>query len=145
MEPSVVATKMRRARLSLIMVLCMVVPFAVYVNGRIINKEIDRLNEPDRTEEARYEKRLEPLKEVLPEHGVVGYVTDERATLYKKLKDFYLAQYMLSPRVLVRDAHYPYVIGMYYEMAHPDRRALRGLTLVEDFGYGVELYQGKRQ
>lgn len=135
---------MRRSRLGLILVLCMVVPFAVYVNGRIINKEIDRLSEPDRTEEARYERRLQPLERLLPEHGVVGYVTDERGTVYKKLKDFYLAQYMLSPRVLVRDTRYPYVIGIYYENAQPDRRASQDLTLIKDFGHGIELYRGNR-
>ncbi len=136
---------MRHSRLRLVVVLCMVVPFAVYVNGRIINKEIDRLRGPDRTEEARYEKRLQPLKELLPEHAVVGYVTDEGIDLQKKLKDFYLAQYMLSPRLLVRDIHYPYVIGGYYEIARPDRTASRDLILIKDFGYGIQLYQGKQR
>ena len=136
---------MRRSRLSLVLVLCMVVPFGVYVNGRIITKEIDRLRGPDRTEEARYERRLQPLKELLPEHAVVGYVTDEGIDLQKKLKDFYLAQYMLSPRLLVRDIHYPYVIGGYYEIAQPDRRASRDLILVKDFGYGIQLYQGRQR
>ena len=136
---------MSRSRISLVLLLCMVVPFAVYVNGRIINKEIERWSEPARTEEARYERRLQPLKEFLPEHGVIGYVTDERVSLYKELKDFYLAQYMLCPRLLVRDIHYPSVIGVYYEIAQPDRTASQSLTLVKDFGYGIELYQGKQR
>lgn len=135
---------MGRSRVGAVLLLCMVVPFAVYVNGRIINKEIDRWKEPDRTEEARYEERLRPLEKALPEHGVVGYVTDERGSVYKKLKDFYLAQYMLCPRLLVRDARYPYVIGIYYEIAEPDRSASRDLALIEDFGHGIELYRGRR-
>ena len=135
---------MNRSRTGLILVLCMVLPFAVYVNGRIINKEIDRLRGPDRTEEARYERQLQPLKELLPEHGVIGYVTDDRVDLYKKLKDFYLTQYMLSPRLLVRDVYHPYVIGVYYEIAQPDRTASQGLTLIKDFGHGIQLYQGKQ-
>jgi hypothetical protein len=136
---------MRRSRLRLVLLLCMVVPFAVYVNGRIINKEIDRLKGPDRTEEARYERRLQPLKELLPEHAVVGYVTDDGMSIEKKLKDFYLAQYMLSPRLLVRDIRYPYVIGAYYEIARPDRTASRDLILIKDFGYGLQLYQGRER
>ena len=137
--------EMRRPRLSLIMVFCMVAPFAVYVNGRIINREIERLGEPGRTEEARYERRLRPLEEVLPEHAVVGYVTDEGTENQKKIKDFYLAEYMLSPRILVRDRNYPYVIGGYYEIARPDRAASRDLALIKDFGCGVQLYRGKQQ
>jgi hypothetical protein len=136
---------MRRSRLRLVLLLCMVVPFAVYVNGRIINKEIDRLKGPDRTEEARYERRLQPLKELLPEHAVVGYVTDDGMSIEKKLKDFYLAQYMLSPRLLVRDIHYPYVIGAYYEIERPNRTASQNLILIKDFGYGIQLYQGRER
>lgn len=136
---------MSRSRFSLVLVLCVIVPFAVYVNGRIINKEIERLGGQDRTEEARYERRLQPLKELLPEHAVVGYVTDDGADFSKKLKDFYLAQYMLCPRLLVRDIHYPLVIGAYYEMAQPDRTASQDLILIKDFGYGIQLYQGRER
>jgi hypothetical protein len=134
---------MNRSRISLVLLLCMVLPFAVYVNGRIINKEIERLKDTGRTEEARYERRLRPLTEILPEHEVVGYVTDDRVSLEKKLKDFYLAQYMLCPRLLTRDVHHPYVIGVYYEIAQPDRTASQGLNLIKDFGYGIQLYQGR--
>ncbi len=88
---------MRRSKLSLLMISCMVVPFGVYINGRIINREIERLGEPGRTEEARYEKALRPLKELLPEHARVGYVTDEGTDSQKKIKNFCLAEYLLSP------------------------------------------------
>jgi len=86
-----------------------------------------------------------PLKELLPEHAVVGYVTDEGIEAQKKAKDFYLAQYMLSPRLLVRDKHLPYVIGGYYEIARPDRSASQDLILIRDFGYGIQLYRGKQR
>jgi len=134
---------MNRSRISLVLLVCMVLPFAVYVNRRIINKEMERLKDTARTEEARYERRLRPLTEILPEHGVVGYVTDDRMSLEKKLKDFYLAQYMLCPRLLARDVHHPFVIGVYYEIAQPDRTASQGLNLIKDFGYGIQLYQGR--
>jgi hypothetical protein len=127
----------------MVMILCVVVPFGIYINGRIINREIERLGEPGRTEETRYEKALRPLKELLPEHAVVGYVTDEGFDSQKKIKNFYLAEYLLAPRLIVRDPRFPYVIGGYYEIDHPDRSACRDLVLIKDFGQGIELYRGK--
>jgi hypothetical protein len=135
---------MSRPRVSLFLLLFMVLPFAVYVNGRIINKEVERLGEPARTEEARYERQLQPLKELLPEHAVVGYVTDEGIDNLTKVKDFYLAEYMLSPRLLVRDKNHPYVIGKYHGNARHDERASQGLILIRDFGNGICLYRGKQ-
>jgi glycosyltransferase involved in cell wall biosynthesis len=131
-------------RLALLLVLAMVLLFALALNGAIIKRETVWLGAHGRTEEALYEARLKPLKELLPEHGVIGYVTDEGAEISKKWKDFYLAQYILSPRVLVKDTRLPYVMGGYYDIREPNRSASEGLVLIKDFGHGIQLYKGKQ-
>ncbi len=45
--------------------------------------------------------------------------------------------------MIVRGEHFPYVIGGYYEIAHPDRSASHDLVLIKDCGDGIELYRGK--
>lgn len=96
-------------------------------------------------EEIVYEASLEPLKKVLPNDGVVGYVTDEGADPSHKINYFYLTQYNLCPVLLVRGAHHPLVVGGYYEVESPGKSEVEGLALIKDFGRGIGLYRGKQE
>jgi len=136
---------MTKTRLVPYVLFIVVVPFALYVNLRIISKGIDRFYGPGRTDETLYETRLKPLKEQLHGNGVVGYITDRNADTQKRIKFFFLTQYSLCPLLVVEGKDYPLVIGGYYEIQNPDLSEAKGLSLVKDFGYGIRLYQGRKE
>ena len=68
---------MKSPKLRIYLPLAILVLFGLYTNLRIVNKEVDRLHGPGRLEEAVYDARLRPLKDMLPPDAIVGYVTDE--------------------------------------------------------------------
>lgn len=136
---------MTRSRLGTYVVLALVIPFAVYANLRIINKETDRLKGPGRTEEILYEARLEPLRQMLPKDAIVGYVTDESVDMLREFKYFVLTQYDLCPSLVVKGKNYPLVIGGYYDADNAAGPGAADLVLVKDFGYGIRLYRGKQE
>ncbi len=82
-------------------------------------------------------ERYAGLDEVLPPHGVVGYLDDGGCD--NPVQGYYLTQYVLAPRVLVEDAarHLLLVNG------RPDRPPAlpADLVLVRDLGNGVRVYR----
>ncbi|HTU23554.1 MAG TPA: hypothetical protein VMG10_36295 [Gemmataceae bacterium] len=82
--------------------------------------------------------RYRGLDEVLPHSGVVGYVTDDpdgpEAT-----RSYYLAQYVLAPRILIQGDHSRFVL-VDDSPGRPARAAMSGRRLLCDFGNGVRLY-----
>jgi hypothetical protein len=101
-----------------------------------------------------YLNRFEPLREILPRSGAVGYLDgmadDEIATPRNKyLLDeslptlqLYLAQYSLAPIILVRSLDYRFVVGN-YRNPKPDFETYRqmGLIPLRNFGNGVVLFR----
>ena len=85
-----------------------------------------------------YERRFDELKKWLPEHGVVGYVSDETDAI-KETESYYLTQYALAPLVVVRGADRPLVVGNF---GHGGQVApVANLKIVKDFGNGVVLFE----
>lgn len=72
--------------------------------------------DPAPEEISRHEKRLEPLKQLLPARGVVGYVTDA-APLSEAVRRYHMTRYALTPLVVVFDAKRPVVIGDFTDAA----------------------------
>ncbi|MBI3781729.1 MAG: hypothetical protein HY278_11840, partial [candidate division NC10 bacterium] len=58
----------------------------------------------------RYEKRFDGLKKILPPYGVVGYITDAEAE-DATFNDYFLAQYALSPVIVVNSPDRELVVG----------------------------------
>jgi hypothetical protein len=101
------------------------------------------------------ETRYKDLKEILPSHGTIGYMTDFSPSLldiddvvaYDKVKAEYRSlQYVLSPLVLkpvtLETAHtLRFIINSARESVsnHLISRT-RIFVLIEDFGHGVRLY-----
>lgn len=57
------------------------------------------------------DRRLEPLRSILPEYGVVGYHDpDQENGGIGAVQSFYLSQYALAPRVLLISAEPEFVI-----------------------------------
>src|SRR5215471_7224245 len=89
-----------------------------------------------------YERRLETLKQILPQRAFLGYVGDTddlRVELF--MKRYVLTQYILAPLIIIRRADLPIVIGDFHDTHSyaviPKRN---GLVLIRDLGNGVQLF-----
>ena len=101
-----------------------------------------------------HERRIEPLKSVLPPRGAVGYVTaldsEKIFARERSLKDvellghFILTQYTLAPVFVYNTPDRPLVVGNFIG-SNPDqsRIAREGLVPLKDFGDGLILYRRK--
>ena len=101
-----------------------------------------------------HERRIEPLKSVLPPRGAVGYVTaldsEKIFARERSLRDvellghFILTQYTLAPVYVYNTPDRPLVVGNFIG-SNPDhsRIARKGLVPLKDFGDGLILYRRK--
>lgn len=83
-----------------------------------------------------YEEKLSKLKDTLPPSAIVGYITN------KHDEEFYLTQYALAPRYIVKNMDLPLVIGNF--QTPPEKNELRQylpLILAEDFENGLILFK----
>jgi len=99
-----------------------------------------------------HERRMEPLKALLPPAGSVGYVTtvenEKFFSLAQGLQDveplaqFTVTQYTLAPVFVYNSPEYPLVVGNFLS-GPPDAVSLRRNRLVprKDFGDGVILFE----
>src|SRR5208337_2073124 len=111
---------MKLPQFRLYLLFTIVVPFALYANLRIINKEVERLHTPGRFEETVYEARLAPLKAMLPRDAAIGYVStdDTKKDPQEHIKWFYVTRYDLCPLIVMQGNNYSFVIGAYYDVAY---------------------------
>lgn len=83
--------------------------------------------------------RYRGLVEDLPSSGVVGYVADDpdgpEAT-----RSYYLAQYVLAPRILVQGDRQRFVL-VDDQAGRSARVEMAGRRLLRDLGNGVRLYE----
>jgi hypothetical protein len=101
-----------------------------------------------------YEKRFEAIKVVLPSHGIIGYITDTTASdktnsnsIYRQFHKYHLAQYTLSPRVVIihnpnvkKPLLYEFIVGDFQNgIPNPDFFVKNNLIYVRDFGDGIVL------
>jgi len=92
--------------------------------------------------EAISEQRFKLAKQMLPEHGVIGYWSDcSNMHDYNCIAQFYIAQYALSPLILDRSAKQPFILGN-FSNAGNNQREWNGsvIKLLMDSGNGVKLY-----
>ena len=86
-----------------------------------------------------FEKRIEPLKEFLPQIGIIGYVSDTKSLTY-----FSYVQYSLAPLVIANDTERDLVVGYFQDYSKTENIAQRErLLLVKNFGNGLFLFRGK--
>jgi len=111
--------------------------------------------------------RFITVRPLLPGRGIVGYISDDltaeeierakeeiagtkvtkeiaRTKINEEISTIriYIAQYALSPVILVRSLHYPLIVGN-FRHSNPDLDIYRkqGLIPVRDFGNGVVLFK----
>lgn len=91
--------------------------------------------------------RYKPLREVVPENAMVGYVTDVDVTgtddnvAFREMI-YTGTQYALIPRIVRQGTGQPWVIGDFTKRDYLDSaRKLPGLAVERDFGRGVVLFR----
>jgi hypothetical protein len=82
-------------------------------------------------------QRFAGLRQVLPKHGVIGYIGQNG----DGVGQYYLAQYALAPLVVDHSLDHAFVIGN-FPSSHPTGLP-KNLEMVRDFGDGVLLFANK--
>ena len=111
--------------------------FALHVNIKSMRESIRVLGNSAGTYEMLYEERLQPLRKLLPENAIVGYITDEKAP--GKYRLYYLTQYCLCPILVDEKNRSPLAVGGYFGKPATDYQAVNGYVLIKDFGNGILL------
>jgi len=91
-----------------------------------------------------YERRLETLKQTLPQRAFLGYVGDTNNELRVGLfrTRYVLTQYILAPVIIIPRADLPIVIGDFHDThSYAVIPKSNGLVLMRDLGNGVQLFR----
>lgn len=116
---------------------------ALLINCYVLIENI-RFPEKTRQNISKYDKRFIRLRQLLPRHGVIGYISDDEHEGDQDFADsrIFLAQYYLSPVILVRSLDYSLIVGNFLNHT-PDLDTYRkqGLIPLQDFGNGVVLFK----
>jgi hypothetical protein len=103
-------------------------------------KKISELElQPADDDVSRHEKRVAPLKNVLPQRGVVGFVTDAAGRM-EEAQRRYMTGYALAPVVVAPGTGWPLVIGDFKDPAAATLMIGGALQVREDFGDGLVLF-----
>ena len=93
------------------------------------------------------DQRFEKIKSVLPQHGIVGFITESYIVDGEiEIKPYYLAQYALSPTKVVRGLEAELIVADFGSYSKYEQYLLdQSLILIHDFGENVLLlrYLGK--
>jgi hypothetical protein len=88
---------------------------------------------------SQYEKRFAPLRRVLPDHGVIGYLGADSKYW---VPNYYATQYVLAPLVVDNSPEHDLVVGNFDAGSEPAWPS--NLVLMHDFGNGVVLLAKRR-
>ena len=124
-------------------VVALIVLSALSANVSELKTAWERERESTEDEVSRYEKRLAPLKNMLPQRGVVGYVTDARTPIEEGRRS-YMTGYALAPLLVEPGTHWPLVIGDFADPAAA-RRTVDGFRVRQDFGEGLVLFAAEEK
>jgi hypothetical protein len=105
------------------------------------------LGRPD--EVSRYEARFRALKQAVPGHGVVGYVSDDPGAMAdqaspearRSFKRYLITQYALVPVVVLRSLDAELVVGDFSASTPDGASTPPGFVMVKDFGQGIVLFR----
>jgi hypothetical protein len=101
-----------------------------------------------------WDKRLRKVRQILPDHGVIGYLADWDIPDYiSGAKDqeveFILAQYTLSSLVLERGIHHDVVLGNFSDDGDSQKiqriQEVFGIYLIEKFSNEIFIFRGPGQ
>ncbi len=96
---------------------------------------------------AEWALRIAPIKEALPDRGVVGYISDRDLNgadyfdTFQETLEFIWSQYTLAPVILTHGADQPLVMGILSQPLSEAQQEQLGLQLVQDFGFRIYLFE----
>lgn len=96
---------------------------------------------PGKEEFSRHEEQFKAIKEALPSHGSIGYITDDISKGFNRESGYFVAQYMLSPLIVLNSADQEYVISNFYHPINPEIYKKYNLVPEKDFGGGIILFK----
>jgi hypothetical protein len=133
--------------------LILLIVVALYANLNLLFSRIQLYpNLPQTDPVSIHERRIEQIKEVMPQTPVLGYVTNvENEKIFLKernllnvefLAQYYLTQYTLAPVFVYNSPEHPFVVGNFLDgPADSEWIRKKGLTPLKDFGDGLILYR----
>jgi hypothetical protein len=133
--------------------LILLIVVALYANLNLLFSRIQLYpNLPQTDPVSIHERRIERIKEVMPQTPVLGYVTNvENEKIFLKernllnvefLAQYYLTQYTLAPVFVYNSPEHPFVVGNFLDgPADSEWIRKKGLTPLKDFGDGLILYR----
>ena len=89
-----------------------------------------------------HEDRMKRVRELLPSHGVIGYVSDVDGMEFRSR--YYMTQYVLAPLLVVPDTQRKLVLGDFTRTSRREHE-LAHLRVVNDLGDGVVLLTPAKQ
>ncbi|EKE02571.1 MAG: hypothetical protein ACD_20C00358G0008 [uncultured bacterium] len=109
-------------------------------NFKLLKNEIRLYPDyPDKNEFSKYEQQFSAVKKALPPYGSIGYITDDKIRAFNKDSDYFIAQYLLAPLIVLNSADQEYVISKFYYPIKPE--IYKKYKLVKDFGDGIILFK----
>jgi len=148
--PRAGATAWSRVPVRMRIGLGLIVLFALAADVRLLGRAFHDRAEIGRTDEiTRYEARFGALRKVLAPYGRVGYLSDPvppappAGSDIPRLafKHHLLTQYALLPTMVLPGIGDTLAVGNFHSADGVDSAAIRGLTLIRDFGNGVMLFR----
>ncbi len=85
-----------------------------------------------------FENNFERIRRILPLLGVIGYYSDKKYDA----RTFCLTRYTLSPRIVVQNIEYPFIIGNFSRFTNPGEFAkAHNLSIVKTVDKNIVLFK----
>jgi hypothetical protein len=99
-------------RVVTLIIISLLVVYSIISNGIIAIKEAKYfLYRKAEDKITLYENKFQTLNHLLPEIGTIGYFTNKESDSSEKTKEFYLTQYILTPRIVVHSLGEQYILA----------------------------------
>lgn len=90
----------------------------------------------------RWENKYENMKNLLPDNAIIGYFTNKDFSNVEKMREFYLSQYTLAPRIIVNSLTENYVIANVDNLFNPIEFCKKHqLKILANPGNGLILFE----
>ena len=133
---------MKSGQLKIIFVFAAIIILSFHHNFKALHKGLQRYNRQELDPITKYEKRFSEIKAYLPNHAVVGYISDYDKKSAKDGQAYNMTQYVLAPTIVVRGLKRKFIVGN-FQGSQPDVKAYEkeNISLIRDFGNGVVLFE----
>jgi len=89
-----------------------------------------------------FENNFKRVRRILPPFGVIGYYSDKKYDA----RTFCLTRYTLSPRIIVQNIEYPFIIGNFSRFANPGEFAkAHNLSVMETVDKNIVLFHKRSE